>query len=161
MIYLNPDRSLELETSSTSTTHVVVFWESTRNHGPDATGRGGAGSTITTATTTTIAPAPDERTDRVITYISVSNRGVASQTISLKLDTSGSDVYLTSAITLDAGDTFCMTDNGYEVITSSGAMKGLEGTAVQTSDARMAEISAIYLTAVWNMYQGNYTPGAL
>jgi hypothetical protein len=105
--------------------HVVVFWNGLRTESVRGAGRNGQATTISSATTTTIAPSPVEHNDRVISWITVANRGGSANIVSLKLDTGGVDAYLTAPITLDDGDTLQVKGDGeYRVIISTGAEKG-------------------------------------
>jgi len=93
---------LELTTTSTSAIdYRVTYFDETSS---------GAGITsmsigeITTATTTTILTAPSASTTRTVNYITISNIGAAENTVTVKVDVSGTEYNETPAYVLKAGE---------------------------------------------------------
>lgn len=87
-------KSVELETSSASSTDYTTSWVD------NASGTITPGSTsgnVASATDTTIVPAPGSSTQRAVSVVKVCNVGSSSQTIRLLLDTSGTERVLARA----------------------------------------------------------------
>lgn len=87
--------TLELETSSASSTDYAVSWMD------NASGTLTPGSTtgnVASATDTTIVAAPGASTQRAITVVKVCNAGSTAQTVRLLHDTSGTERMLSRAV---------------------------------------------------------------
>lgn len=109
--------TLELETSSASSTDYAVSWMD------NASGTLTPGSTtgnVASATDTTIVAAPGASTQRAITVVKVCNAGSTSQTVRLLHDTSGTERMLSRAV-LAASECAVWDNNGsLQVRTSAG-----------------------------------------
>ena len=112
---------LELTTSSTSSTDYTVSYV---DHTSSTFTPGSTQGNITTATTTTILSAPAASTQRQVKLITVRNKGTASQTVILKKDISGTEYFITGAVSLFPGDFLTLDSNGdFNVISSGGTSR--------------------------------------
>lgn len=129
-------KSLEMSTSSTSSTDFYVSWADITT---SAFTPGETDGNITTATTTTIVAAPASSTQRQIKYISVVNKGTATQNIIIKLDVSGTERQLTGTISLLAGERlqysgeagFVKYNAAGSIVTDTDRTKGYDGHSIQ------------------------------
>lgn len=113
-------KSLELSTSSTSSTDFYVSWADITT---SAFTPGETDGNITTATTTTIVAAPGASTQRQIKHISVVNKGTATQNVIVKLDVSGTERQLTGTISLLAGERLQYSgEQGFTKYNAAGAI---------------------------------------
>jgi hypothetical protein len=117
-----------LTTATTSTDYYIAYVDVTTTTFTPAQSNGN----IATATTTTILSAPAASTQRQVKFISIRNRStVASQTITLKHDTSGTERYITSDITIGAGETLEYNDGtGFIVRNRNGQPKQEDTTQI-------------------------------
>lgn len=101
ILLTNTTETLEVLTSSaTSTDYYVSYVDVTSTTFTPGQSNGN----IASATTTTILSAPAASTQRQVKFLSIRNRSTtASQTVTLKHDTSGTERYLTADVTLAAG----------------------------------------------------------
>ena len=85
---------------------------------------------ITTATTTTVVAAPAGSTQRQVKLVSISNRGGATNTISVKKLISATTYTLTPTITLLAGESVQYMDGqGWLYYSASGSLKSSQNVA--------------------------------
>jgi hypothetical protein len=85
---------------------------------------------ITTATTTTVLAAPAGSTQRQVKLVSISNRGGATNTISVKKLISATTYTLTPTITLLAGESVQYMDGqGWLYYSASGSLKSSQNVA--------------------------------
>lgn len=132
ILLTNTTEILELLTSeATSTDYYISFVDSTSS----AFTPGQSNGNIASATTTTILAAPASSTTRQVKFISIRNRSTtASQTVTIKHDTSGTERYVTADVTLAAGETLEYNDgSGFIVRNKSGQPKKEDTTQVGSS----------------------------
>jgi len=125
----NTTEILELTTTAAVSTDVYVSFADITT----TAFTGGAQDTnISTATTTTILSAPAASTQRQVKYVAIRNRSTtASQTVTVKHDTSGTERYLTADVVLSAGETLTYTqDLGWVVKNKTGLDKVIDTTTV-------------------------------
>lgn len=111
--------SLELSTSSAAQVDVLVRY----NDVTTTSVIGGiAASSVSSATTSTVLASPAASTRRGVEWVSIRNRSTtAAQTLQLKVDISGSERYLGSAVSLRPGETLLLgTDGGPSVVGRTG-----------------------------------------
>lgn len=146
-------KSLELETSAAVSTDYVVSYA---DHTTSAFTPGMNQGNVATATTTTILAAPAGSTQRQVKWLNVRNRSTtAAQTVVLKLDVSGTDYHVASAVTLGPGESFRMDANGdVDVYTTAGMRKadardltGINGYVFAFQKAGTAKDAAAYWVA--------------
>jgi hypothetical protein len=102
ILLTNTTHTLEATTSGTSgIDYRVVYFDETSSGAGLSTASVGK---ITTATTTTILSAPAASTTRVINTITLSNIGSADNTLTIKVDVSGTEYNETPAYTIKAGE---------------------------------------------------------
>lgn len=120
--------TLELLTTASVSTDWYVSYD---NRGANAPGA--AAGNVATGTTTTLLAGPASGV-REVNKISIRNKGTASQTVTLKLDVSSTDYYLTPDVVLQAGETLeYEAGAGFSVKDISGRTKQLADQAVGTS----------------------------
>lgn len=124
-----------LSTSTASTDYYVAYADITTT----TLIPGQSNGNITTATTTTILAAPSASTQRQVKAVSIRNRATtASQGVTIKFDDSGTERYLTSDITLAAGETLqYSSDLGWTVKDRNGREKVLSVDTVGFSGFTM------------------------
>lgn len=149
--------TLELETSSASSTDYAVSWMD------NASGTLTPGSTtgnVASATDTTIVAAPGASTQRAITVVKVCNAGSTSQTVRLLHDTSGTERMLSRAV-LAASECAVWDNNGsLQVRTSAGVPRvqaDLPGYSGRTFEFTRNPATA--LDAIGYHYLLNKDPG--
>lgn len=125
------DEILELQTSAAQTMDWTVSYIDIPATGASVCADGEG--TVSTATTTTIVPAPASGNSRQVQHITVRNRGAAANTINIKKDKAGTE-YLTFQATLNPGDCFEWTPNqGARLVdTGGGQRQALGNQVVQT-----------------------------
>jgi hypothetical protein len=117
-----------LTTAATSTDYYISYVDvTTTTFVP-----GQSNGNIAAATTTTILAAPAASTQRQVKFLSVRNRSAtASQTVTIKHDTSGTERYITADITLGSGETLEYNDGtGFIVRNRNGQPKQEDTTQV-------------------------------
>ncbi len=132
ILLTNTTEILELLTSAaTSTDYYVAYADITTT----AFTPGQSNGNIASATTTTILSAPAASTQRQVKFLSIRNRSTtASQTITIKHDTSGTERYITADVTLGAGETLEYNDgSGFIVRNKTGQPKREDTTVVGSS----------------------------
>lgn len=108
IILKSTTETLEVATSTTSAIDVSVSYADLTS----TTLTGGSQETaITTATTTTILSAPAASTQRQVKFISIENKGSASNAITIKKDISATEYIMYSA-TLKAGESLQFAQEG-------------------------------------------------
>lgn len=113
--------SLQLVTTGTSQIDYVAGWSD-----GDTTSlvTGSTQGSITTATTTTVVPAPSGVIDRELKFLSLRNAGAATNTVTLKKDVGGTSYALTADVPLLPGEALQFAaDGGFKVKSASGADK--------------------------------------
>lgn len=122
MILANTTETLEILTSAAVSVDYFVNYV---DHTTSAATPGQSNGNISTATTTTIVSAPAASTQRQILYMSIRNRSTtASNTITIKHDTSGTERYIGSDIVLAPGETLEYTkEEGFVVKDKNGRQK--------------------------------------
>lgn len=152
--------SLEVATSSTSSTDYVVSYV---DNASGALTPGSAHGNITTATTTTVLAAPAASTQRAVTAVSVCNVGAAAQALTVKHDTSGTERTLARA-SIGAGECLRADNNGaWTVATVTGLVRTVDSTAgFGGKTLYLAKIgTASDAAGYWTSYLGLAgTPGA-
>ena len=119
-------KSLEIETSAAVATDVVASWA---DNTTTALTPGSTATAISTATTTTIVAAPAASTQRQIKFLTVRNNSTTvSQTVTLKLDVSGTEFYLRSPVTLGPAETLTIDANGAQTVTTANGMAKNQAT---------------------------------
>lgn len=91
---------------------------------------------VTTATTTDLVAAPGASTQRQVKTVALLNRGTATQTVTVKIDVSGTEYLLAPSVALAAGEALQYTDtDGWQVLDVAGRRKvaardsqGIDGT---------------------------------
>jgi hypothetical protein len=127
MINLTATDSLEVVTSSTSSTDYSASYVTKSLTAGPLTG-GNAGN-ISTATDTTIVAAPSASEQREVGLVTVRNKGSASQTVTLQKDVSGTEYALCTA-TLQAGEALeYVAGQGFVVRDVSGRATSAEASA--------------------------------
>ncbi len=112
---------LEVTTSAAVNTDYSCSWTDTTT---SAFTPGETNGQITTATTTTVVAAPASSTQRRIYNCAISNVGTAAQTVTVKMDISGTERRLSPAISLAAGETLMYDDGaGWYVLDIAGRWK--------------------------------------
>lgn len=108
ILLTNTTYTLEATTSSTSgIDYRVVYFDETSSGAGLSTASVGK---ITTATTTSILSAPAASTTRTINTITLSNIGAADNTVTVKVDVSGTEYNETPAYTIKPGETLYYND---------------------------------------------------
>lgn len=156
--------TLELLTSAAVSTDWYVSYD---NRGANAPGAG-AGN-VDTATTTTLLLGPSTGV-REVNKISIRNKSsTTAQTVTLKLDVSGTDYYLTPDVTLQPGEALeYEAGSGFSVKDVTGRTKQLSDQAIGTSGYTLdfykvgitAEAAGQWYTWALNPgYPGAWSPG--
>lgn len=129
ILLTNTTEILELLTTSTASTDYYVAWV---DHTSSAFTPGQSNGNIASATTTTILSAPASSTQRQVKFLSLRNRSTsASQTVTIKHDTSGTERYITSDITLSPGESLEYNDGiGFITKNKNGQVKSESTTTV-------------------------------
>lgn len=129
ILLTNTTEILELLTTTTSSTDYYISYVDITS---SAFTPGQSNGNISTATTTTILSAPAASTQRQVKFLSLRNRSTtASQTVTLKHDTSGTERYITADITLAAGETLEYNDGtGFVVKNSRGQVINADTTVI-------------------------------
>lgn len=114
-------KTLEVTTSSTSSTDYYISYADITSSTFTA---GDVNGNISTATTTTVLSAPAASTQRQVKFISIVNKGSAAQSITVKIDISGTERVLTPTIILAAGESYSYSqDTGWTVVNKNGLLK--------------------------------------
>jgi hypothetical protein len=122
------DEILELLTSSSADIdYSISYVDVTTSTYTPSSGEG----KITTATTSTILPAPSAYVQRQVKLITIKNRHAsASNNVTLKKDVAGTEYYLTPTITLLAGEVFFYMDgSGWIYYSATGSIKAQQTAA--------------------------------
>jgi len=114
-------KSVELTTgAAVSTDYLVSYVDGTTTTFVPGTNQGN----VATATTTTILAAPAASTQRAVSLIVVANRGTAVQTAQVKLDVSATEYALTPVMSLGAGETLRLDNEGaLAIVTAGGTLR--------------------------------------
>jgi hypothetical protein len=161
-------KKLELETSAA----VSVDFSSSHDDITTTTfASSGTRGNVATATTVTLAAAPAASTQRIVKRVAIKNRSTTlSQTVSVKLDISATDFYLTPSIVLRPGESLCYNDtDGWCVHASNGSRKEAEPVTIDDDRVRdwlktnsAGEVSGInpwYCSGKDAGYPGAWSPG--
>jgi hypothetical protein len=144
MINLSGTDTLELVTSSTSSTDYSASWVlKSLTAGPLSEGSAG---NVAAATDTTIVAAPGASQQKEVGLLTIRNKGTASQTVSVQKDVGGTE-YLLCAATLQVGEALEYVDGqGFSVRDVSGRTTAAQGSAAGLS-GRTLSFYKIGLTA--------------
>lgn len=114
-------KTLELTTGvAVSTDYVVSYVDGTSTTYVPGTNQGN----VSTAATTTILAAPAASTQRAVTLVTIVNRGTARQTVQLKLDVSATEYALTPVVSLGAGESLRVNNEGEaSVLSAAGILR--------------------------------------
>jgi hypothetical protein len=159
ILLTNTTYTLEATTSSTSgIDYRVVYFDETSSGAGLSTASVGK---ITTATTTTILSAPGSSTTRTINSITLANRGSADNTITVKIDVSGTEYNETPAYTIKAGESLYYNDLlGW--YTSNALTSTVSGVSVPFGKTGTASDAAAYWYGYWKDtgVLGAWAPGS-
>jgi hypothetical protein len=125
---------------------------------------------VTTATTTDLVAAPGASTQRQVKTVALLNRGTATQTVTVKIDVSGTEYLLAPSVALAAGEALQYTDtDGWQVLDVAGRRKvaardsqGIDGTPFWFYKIGTAA-EAVGVWYSWHKDTGNpgaWAPGA-
>jgi hypothetical protein len=121
MLLLNTGELLEINTSTTNSTHIVVSYADITS---SAISLGATGLLSSTAATQTICYAPSASTGRQIKHLSVHNDGSTSQTVRIQKDISGTDLHITPNVALQPQEMLIFSNGeGWSVVDGSGREK--------------------------------------
>lgn len=106
---------------TTANTNRIDFVAAYADHTTTTFTPGANAGASTTATTTTVIAAPGASTQRVVKFMSFVNRGTGAQTLHVNIDVSGSDLWLTTDISLQPGESLTFADTvGWRVLDANG-----------------------------------------
>lgn len=135
-------KALEMETSAAiSTDYVVSYADHTTTTFTPGMNQGN----VSTATTTTILSAPAASTQRQVKWASVRNRSTTTaQTVTLKLDVSGTEYHIGPAVTLQPGEALRVgADGGATVFAATSGLPKMQATEFAGYGAQVLEFFKI------------------
>jgi len=118
------NQSLEVQTSASPSTDYQASWvDLVTGTSPSVTPGSGQGN-IASATTTTVVAAPAASTTRQLKSLTVRNRGVSPNTLTVKKDVAGTEYHLLGAVPLQPGETLAYEDGqGFRIFDALGSAK--------------------------------------
>lgn len=157
IVLTNTTHTLEATTSGTSGIdyRVTYFDETSAGAGITTTSVG----KITTATTTTVLSAPGSSTTRTVQYATFTNIGAAENTLTIKIDVSGTEYNETPAYVLKAGESLYY--NGNEWSRSMALTSTVTGLTKNFQKTGTASDAANYWYGFWKDtgVLGAWSPG--
>lgn len=135
MLLLNNGEILEINTTTTNNTHVVVSYADITS---SAISVGATGLFSSSAATQTICYSPAASTSRQIKHLSIHNDGTSAQTVRVQKDIAGVELHVTPNVALQPQEMLIFANGeGWEVIDNSGREKvtstqdtGVDGRAI-------------------------------
>lgn len=128
-------KSLEMATSSAASTDYVVSYA---DHTTTAFTPGMNQGNVASATTTTILAAPAASTQRQVKWVSVINRSTSTaQTVTLKLDVSGTEYYIGPSSTLAPGEALRMEADGSLTLFNAAGVKRTQAVDISGYGGRI------------------------
>ena len=159
-------KTVEITTgAAVSTDYVVSYVDGAAGVYTPGTLQGNVAISVTGV----IVPAPAASTQRAVTRIVVTNRGTATQTVQLKLDVSATEYALTPVLSLNAGESLQVDNQGAtSILTAGGTLRetsppptGFAGFNVAMYKVGTASeaVAVNYLHAKDTGFPGAWAPG--